>query len=93
MSNNFTRVGDVLSLPEKENVGLLGALQVEGKTGKLNATIPVNVEMLYGRSACLHHKGSIVTAAMVVRSSGVYQNTKRICACDGTTIWEAQSSI
>ncbi|WRX16960.1 Superoxide dismutase [Theobroma cacao] len=29
------------------------------------------------------------TAAVIARSAGVGENYKKICACDGTTIWEA----
>eukprot|EP01126_Amoeba_proteus_P029579 TRINITY_DN2919_c0_g1_i1.p1 TRINITY_DN2919_c0_g1~~TRINITY_DN2919_c0_g1_i1.p1 ORF type:complete len:213 (-),score=28.97 TRINITY_DN2919_c0_g1_i1:176-814(-) len=34
-------------------------------------------------------KESVIAGVMIVRCSGVYQNSKRICACDGTTLWEA----
>ncbi|XWS49848.1 hypothetical protein CRYUN_Cryun12cG0038300 [Craigia yunnanensis] len=30
-----------------------------------------------------------LTAAVIARSAGVGENYKKICACDGTTIWEA----
>eukprot|EP01127_Copromyxa_protea_P004770 TRINITY_DN14596_c0_g1_i1.p1 TRINITY_DN14596_c0_g1~~TRINITY_DN14596_c0_g1_i1.p1 ORF type:complete len:221 (-),score=45.96 TRINITY_DN14596_c0_g1_i1:45-674(-) len=92
MSENFKRVGNVLS-DEKGEYGRIGTLSLTNTTGKLNKTVSANVDFLYGRSACLHNKDSIVAAAMVVRSAGVFQNTKRICACDGTSIWEAQSTI
>jgi len=31
-----------------------------------------------------------IACAVVARSAGVKQNEKRICTCDGTTIWESK---
>jgi copper chaperone for superoxide dismutase len=30
-----------------------------------------------------------LTAAVIARSAGVGENYKKICTCDGTTIWES----
>lgn len=30
-----------------------------------------------------------VAAAVIARSAGVGENYKRVCLCDGTTIWES----
>lgn len=30
-----------------------------------------------------------ITAAVIARSAGVGENYKKLCTCDGTTIWEA----
>lgn len=29
-----------------------------------------------------------LTCGIIARSSGLFQNTKKICACDGLTIWD-----
>ncbi|KAH0645964.1 hypothetical protein KY284_033848 [Solanum tuberosum] len=34
-----------------------------------------------------------LTAAVIARSAGVGENYKKICACDGTTIWEATNKL
>lgn len=92
MSDNYSKVGGIFSLPSGEERGRIGKLSTEAGSAQLIDVLNFNVEMLYGRTACLHKDGVIVGAAMVVRSSGVFQNTKRICACDGTSIWEAAQS-
>lgn len=33
-----------------------------------------------------------ITAAVVARSAGVGENYKKICTCDGTTIWESSDT-
>lgn len=92
LSGNYSKVGGFYTVEGKET-GYLGELVTTTGTGQLNKVHPLNVEMVYGRAACVHKDNKIIGAAMVVRSSGVFQNTKRICTCDGTSIWEAQSSI
>lgn len=33
-----------------------------------------------------------IAAAVIARSAGVGENYKRICTCDGTTIWESSNT-
>lgn len=33
-----------------------------------------------------------IAAAVIARSAGVGENYKRICTCDGTTIWESNNT-
>jgi len=33
-----------------------------------------------------------IAAAVVARSAGVGENYKKLCTCDGTTIWEASDA-
>jgi len=33
-----------------------------------------------------------LTAAVIARSAGVGENYKKICTCDGTTIWESSNN-
>ncbi len=33
-----------------------------------------------------------VACAVVARSAGAQQNDKRLCLCDGTTIWESKAT-
>lgn len=37
------------------------------------------------------HAGARVSCGIIARSAGVQQNTKKVCACDGTTLWEAKT--
>ena len=34
------------------------------------------------------NSGSLLTCGIIARSSGLFQNSKRICACDGVTLWD-----
>lgn len=51
---------------------------------------------LIGRSIVVYatedKSDSGLTAAVIARSAGVGENYKRICTCDGTTIWESTNS-
>lgn len=32
-----------------------------------------------------------ITAVVIARSAGVGENNKKLCTCDGTTIWESSN--
>jgi copper chaperone for superoxide dismutase len=32
--------------------------------------------------------GNLLSCGIIARSAGLFQNTKRICACDGVTLWD-----
>ena len=36
--------------------------------------------------------GKILSCGIIARSSGLFQNSKRICACDGVTIWDEKDT-
>ena len=44
-----------------------------------------------GRSVVVHSaavRGGAIMCGIIARSSGLFQNNKKVCTCDGTTIWE-----
>ncbi|CAD5123270.1 DgyrCDS11629 [Dimorphilus gyrociliatus] len=44
---------------------------------------------LIGRSLVLHDSAkNRQVCGIIARSSGLFENTKRICACDGVTVWD-----
>ncbi|KAK2147293.1 hypothetical protein LSH36_561g02043 [Paralvinella palmiformis] len=47
---------------------------------------------IIGRSLVIHHhnndKDERVACGVVARSAGLFQNPKRICACDGVALWD-----
>ena len=53
----------------------------------------LRVADLIGRSIAVYEtedkSDQGLTAAVIARSAGAGENYKKICACDGTTIWEA----
>lgn len=51
----------------------------------------LQVSELIGRSLAVSSiSGSRFTCGIISRAAGIFQNWKRICACDGATIWDAR---
>ncbi|XVE57789.1 hypothetical protein DITRI_Ditri04bG0117900 [Diplodiscus trichospermus] len=80
---------------DKEPLGDLGTLDVaeNGEAFYAGAKQQLRVADLIGRSIAVYETEDKsdpgLTAAVIARSAGVGENYKKICACDGTTIWEA----
>lgn len=76
-------LGDLGTLEANEN----GEAQFSGVKENLR------VADLIGRSVVVYatedKKDSGIAAAVVARSAGVGENYKKLCTCDGTTIWES----
>ncbi|KAJ4831663.1 hypothetical protein Tsubulata_027997 [Turnera subulata] len=83
---------------EEQPLGDLGTLDVDakGETFFSGSKKQLRVADLIGRALVVYatadksDKGLI--AAVIARSAGVGENYKKICACDGTTIWESTNS-
>ncbi|XP_011029124.1 PREDICTED: copper chaperone for superoxide dismutase, chloroplastic/cytosolic-like [Populus euphratica] len=83
---------------ELEPLGDLGTLDVDEKGDAFfSGTIQkLRIADLIGRSLVVYgtedksDKG--LTAAVIARSAGVGENYKKICTCDGTTIWESSNN-
>ncbi|GMI95568.1 HEAVY METAL ASSOCIATED PROTEIN 3, copper chaperone for SOD1 [Hibiscus trionum] len=79
----------------KEPIGDLGTLDVDenGEVFYTGVKQQLRVADLIGRSIAVYETEDRsdpgLTAAVIARSAGVGENYKKICACDGTTIWEA----
>ncbi|KAM7531207.1 hypothetical protein LguiB_034617 [Lonicera macranthoides] len=88
-SNGFT---------EKEPLGDLGTLDVNenGEAFFSGVKEKLRVADLIGRSIVVYgtedKSDSGLTAAVIARSAGVGENYKKLCTCDGTTIWEATNA-
>ncbi|XP_031251110.1 copper chaperone for superoxide dismutase, chloroplastic/cytosolic isoform X2 [Pistacia vera] len=82
----------------KQPLGDLGTLDVndEGNATFSGVKEKLRVSDLIGRSIAVYgtedKSDSGVTAAVIARSAGVGENNKKICLCDGTTIWESTNS-
>ncbi|XP_027335008.1 copper chaperone for superoxide dismutase, chloroplastic/cytosolic isoform X1 [Abrus precatorius] len=79
----------------KEPLGDLGTLDANEKGEALYTGVKekLRVADLIGRSVVIYATEDKskpgIAAAVVARSAGVGENYKRLCTCDGTTIWEA----
>ncbi|GMQ05171.1 hypothetical protein CsSME_00050303 [Camellia sinensis var. sinensis] len=76
-------------------LGDLGTLDVDEKGEAFYSDIKekLRVADLIGRSIVVYgtedKSDPGLTAAVIARSAGVGENYKKLCTCDGTTIWEA----
>ncbi|KAL2902268.1 Copper chaperone for superoxide dismutase chloroplastic/cytosolic [Bienertia sinuspersici] len=79
-----------------EPLGDLGTLEVDEKGEAYYSGIKnmLRVLDLIGRSVVLYASEDKsdpgLAAAVIARSAGVGENYKKLCTCDGTTIWEAK---
>lgn len=79
-------------------IGDLGTLNADEKGEAFYSGVKekLRVANLIGRSIAVYEtedrsdKG--ITAAVIARSAGVGENYKKLCTCDGTTIWESSNN-
>uniref|UniRef100_A0A5B6YXA2 Superoxide dismutase copper chaperone n=1 Tax=Davidia involucrata TaxID=16924 RepID=A0A5B6YXA2_DAVIN len=85
-------------ITEKEPLGDLGTLDVSenGEAFFSGVQQKLRVADLIGRAIVVYgtedKSDPGLTAAVIARSAGVGENYKKICTCDGTTIWEASNA-
>ncbi|MQM06406.1 hypothetical protein Taro_039229 [Colocasia esculenta] len=79
----------------EEPLGDLGTLEAneKGEANFSGAKQKLRVADLIGRSIALYEtvdrSDSGIAAAVIARSAGVGENYKKLCTCDGVTIWES----
>ncbi|KAJ4956200.1 hypothetical protein NE237_012983 [Protea cynaroides] len=79
-------------------LGDLGTLDAQdtGEAFFTGAKPMLRVADLIGRSIVVYETDGKsdpgIAAAVIARSAGVGENYKRLCTCDGTTIWEASNN-
>ncbi|CAM8880563.1 unnamed protein product [Rhodiola kirilowii] len=82
----------------EEVLGDLGTLNVDEKGEAFFSDVKkmLRVVDLIGRSIVVYETEDKsvpgIAAAVIARSAGVGENYKKLCSCDGTTIWEATNS-
>jgi copper chaperone for superoxide dismutase len=79
----------------KQPLGDLGTLEA-GQNGEVNfsgSKEKLKVVDLIGRSIALYatddRSDPGIVAAVIARSAGVGENYKKLCTCDGVTIWKS----
>lgn len=95
LSEGCMSCGNVLSTPQNSTMGLLGTVNAD-QTGRATfyyTTEQFKVHDLIGRSMLVHSGSGPSTTArimcgIIARSAGLFQNKKKVCTCDGITIWE-----
>lgn len=76
-------------------LGDLGTLEADEKGDAFFSGVreKLRIADLIGRSLVIYGSEDKsdpgVTAAVIARSAGVGENYKKLCTCDGTTIWES----
>nr|XP_043613569.1 copper chaperone for superoxide dismutase, chloroplastic/cytosolic [Erigeron canadensis] len=85
-------------LAGEEVLGDLGTLDVDEKGEAFFSGVKKNLKIadLIGRAIAVYDRedrsDSGLAAAVIARSAGVGENYKKLCTCDGTTIWEATNA-
>lgn len=85
-------------LGDFQPVGDLGTLEADEKGEAFFSGVKQKLKVadLIGRSIAVYRtedkSDSGVAAAVIARSAGVGENYKKLCTCDGTTIWEATNN-
>ncbi|KAI3792522.1 hypothetical protein L2E82_06404 [Cichorium intybus] len=85
-------------LSEDEVLGDLGTLDVDETGEAFYSGVKKNLKIadLIGRAIAVYESEDRsdggVAAAVIARSAGVGENYKKLCTCDGTTIWEATNA-
>ncbi|CAG2195317.1 CCS [Mytilus edulis] len=84
--------GDILGKSLNKPVGEIG--EITSTAGRAEFRVTNNnfkVWDIIGRSCVLHDQAQStdnrLLCGIVARSAGLFQNTKRICACDGVPVW------
>ncbi|XP_050227528.1 copper chaperone for superoxide dismutase, chloroplastic/cytosolic-like [Mercurialis annua] len=83
---------------DEQPLGDLGTLEVDekGEAFFSGSKQKLRVLDLIGRSVVVHgtedKSDSGIAAAVIARSAGVGENYKKLCTCDGTTIWESSNN-
>lgn len=92
-------VGDVFQMESTNNrvYGNIGVIEADAD-GRSNFRIEDNVIKLsdiIGRSFVIteqkKREPERVACGIIARSAGLFQNPKKICACDGVTLWDEVS--
>ncbi|XP_031392000.1 copper chaperone for superoxide dismutase, chloroplastic/cytosolic-like isoform X2 [Punica granatum] len=80
-----------------EPLGDLGTLEADEKGEAFSSGVKAKLRVtdLIGRSVVVYgtedKSDSGIMAAVIARSAGVGENYKKLCTCDGTTIWESSN--
>ncbi|KAL8226902.1 hypothetical protein R6Q57_016734 [Mikania cordata] len=85
-------------LEEEKPLGDLGTLEADENGDAFFSGVKKNLKIsdLIGRAIAVYvnedRSDAGLAAAVVARSAGVGENYKKLCTCDGTTIWEATNA-
>ncbi|GAB2300926.1 hypothetical protein Dimus_034961 [Dionaea muscipula] len=99
LTTGATSTGNIYNPTNQRNVteavGDLGTFDADDKGEAFySGTKPkLKIVDIIGRAIAVYEtedkSDSGITAAVIARSAGVGENYKKLCTCDGTTIWEA----
>ncbi|KAJ9555380.1 hypothetical protein OSB04_009994 [Centaurea solstitialis] len=92
------QLSDEKTIYEFQALGDLGTLDVDEKGEAFFSGVKKNLTVgdLIGRAIAVYENedrsDAGLAAAVIARSAGVGENYKKLCTCDGTTIWEATNA-
>lgn len=78
----------MLTLRHRSNVVLLQVWDVIGRSLVVDSGEDDLGRGSHPLSKVTGNSGERLACGIIARSAGLFENTKRICACDGVTLWE-----
>ncbi|RUS84783.1 hypothetical protein EGW08_007467, partial [Elysia chlorotica] len=98
VSDGCQSCGSPLTQGECKFGGILGQLHPsKDRRAEFRITSDVKLSEIYGHCVVIHkgckedvknNKSERLACGIIARASGLFQNSKRFCACDGVSIWE-----
>lgn len=96
LSQGCASCGEVLSvMGEFPAAGDLVTVEVD-KTGRAEfrcTSEKLKVPDLIGRSLSISNSTNGAFCAVIARSAGLFQNSKKVCTCDGVTMWDEAGKL
>ncbi|CAM1297398.1 CCS (predicted) [Pycnogonum litorale] len=95
LSNGYDSVGHIYkSSSDDEQVAGNIICQTADDDGSVTFRIEnkeIKVRDIIGRSFVVSDDDQILSGAVIARSAGLFQNPKKLCQCDGLTIWNERN--
>lgn len=93
ISEGCNSCGSILSNSSNNTIGEIGEISSESGRAEFRITNKnFKVWDILGRSCVVHNQQTSadnrLLCGIVARSAGLFQNTKKICACDGVPVWD-----
>lgn len=86
ISNGCESVGDVFEPSKKIQKEI--TVDQDGRASFRLQDDNLTVSDLIGRSVVISQNTERLGCGIIARSAGIFQNYKKICACDGVTLWD-----
>lgn len=91
ISRGHLSTGQVYATEGGTKLSFDNQTDISGRLELVTEAFPIKLWQLIGRSICIYPadpQDSTILCGIIARSSGVFANEKKICACSGRSLWE-----